>query len=61
MTTAYSRQPHRKKVDRPQDRMLADFLRAPTAEQKREVIEQFNTLYFLFTPTKEQQNEQVEV
>lgn len=52
---------HRKKVDRPQDRMLADFLRAPTAEQKREVIEQFNTLYFLFTPTKEQQNEQVEV
>lgn len=52
---------HRKKVDRPQDRMLADFLRAPTAEAKRAVIEQFNSLYFLFTPTKEQQNEQVEV
>lgn len=52
---------HRKKELRPQDRMLADFLRAPTAEQKREVIEQFNALYFLFTPTKEQQNEQVEV
>ena len=53
--------PHRKKEPSPQDRMLADFLRAPTAEQKRKVIEQFNTLYFLFTPTKEQQNEQVEV
>jgi|688.fasta_scaffold432736_5 hypothetical protein len=47
---------HRKKELRPQDRMLADFLRAPTAEQKREVIEQFNALYFLFTPTKENQN-----
>jgi hypothetical protein len=44
---------HRKREDRPQDRMLADFLRAPTAEQKREVIEQFNALYFLLTPTKE--------
>ena len=36
--------------------MLADFLRAPTAEQKREVIEQFNALYFLLTPTKENQD-----
>lgn len=52
---------NRKKIDRPQDRMLADFLRAPTAEQKREVIERFNALYFLFTPTKEKQDEQVEV
>ena len=34
----------------PQDKMLADFLRAPTAEQKRKVIEQFNALYFLLTP-----------
>jgi hypothetical protein len=39
------KQRHRKKVDRPQDRMLADFLRAPTAEAKREVIEQFNALH----------------
>ena len=53
--------PHRKKVDRPQDRMLADFLRAPTAEQKRKVIEQFAPHYFSLTPTKEIQNEQVEV
>jgi hypothetical protein len=45
--------PHRKKEPRPQDRMLADFLRAPTAEQKRKVIEQFAPLYFLLTPTKE--------
>lgn len=48
--------PHRKKVDRPQDRMLADFLRAPTAEQKRKVIEQFNTLYFLLPPTQEKED-----
>jgi hypothetical protein len=47
---------HRKKVDRPQDRMLADFLRAPTAEAKREVIEQFNALHFIFTPTKEKED-----
>jgi hypothetical protein len=52
--------PHRKKVDRPQDRMLADFLRAPTAEQKREVIEQFNALYFLLTPIKENQDERLQ-
>jgi len=45
--------PHRRKVDRPQDRMLADFLRAPTAEQKRKVIEQFAPHYFLLTPRKE--------
>lgn len=51
---------HRKKEPRPQDRMLADFLRAPTAEQKREVIEQFNHLYFLFTPTKEKQDERLQ-
>ena len=54
------KQRHRKKVDRPQDRMLADFLRAPTAEQKREVIEQFNNLYFIFTPTKENQDERLQ-
>jgi hypothetical protein len=49
-----SRQKERaKRVPSPQDQMLADFLRAPTAEQKREVIEQFNALYFLLTPTKE--------
>ena len=52
--------PHRKKVDRPQDRMLADFLRAPTAEQKREVIEQFNALYFLLTPIKENEDERLQ-
>jgi hypothetical protein len=62
MMTTYLK-PHRKKVDRPQDRMLADFLRAPTAEAKREVIERFAPLYFALTPqpTKENQNEQVEV
>jgi hypothetical protein len=48
--------PHRRREPSPQDRMLADFLRAPTAEQKREVIEQFNQLYFLLTPTKENQD-----
>ena len=52
--------PHRKKVDRPQDRMLADFLRAPTAEQKREVIEQFNALYFLLPPTRETEDERLQ-
>lgn len=45
-----------RKTSRPQDQMLADFLRAPTAEQKRAVIEQFNTLYFLLPPTKENQD-----
>jgi hypothetical protein len=49
--------PHRKKEPRPQDHMLADFLRAPTAEQKREVIERFNQLYFLLPPTKENEDE----
>ena len=44
----------------PQDKMLADFLRAPTAEQKREVIEQFNALYFLLTPIKENQDERLQ-
>ncbi len=52
--------PHRKKIDTPQDRMLADFLRAPTAEQKRKVIEQFNHLYFLLPPTKENQDERLQ-
>ena len=51
---------HRKKIDRPQDRMLADFLRAPTAEAKREVIEQFNALYFLLPPTKENEDERLQ-
>ena len=50
--------PHRKKEPRPQDHMLADFLRAPTAEEKRRVIEQFNHLYFLLPPTKENQDVQ---
>jgi hypothetical protein len=40
--------------------MLADFLRAPTAEQKRAVIEQFAPHYFLLTPTKENLNESKE-
>ena len=57
--TKYLR-PHRKKEPSPQDRMLADFLRAPTAEQKREVIEQFNHLYFLLTPTQENQDERLQ-
>jgi hypothetical protein len=52
--------PHRKKEPSPQDRMLADFLRAPTAEQKRKVIEQFNQLYFLLPPTKENQDERLQ-
>jgi hypothetical protein len=56
-----SRQRERaKREPSPQDRMLADFLRAPTAEQKREVIEQFNHLYFLLTPTKENQDERLQ-
>ena len=46
--------PHRKKEPRPQDRMLADFLRAPTAEQKRKVIEQFTPFYFALTPKGKQ-------
>ena len=50
--------PHRKKEPRPQDHMLADFLRAPTAEAKREVIERFNHLYFLLPPTKENEDVQ---
>jgi hypothetical protein len=52
--------PHRKKEPSPQDRMLADFLRAPTAEAKRKVIEQFNALYFLLTPTRENQDERLQ-
>ena len=51
--------PHRKKEPSPQDRMLADFLRAPTAEQKRKVIEQFAPHYFALTPIKEKQDETV--
>jgi hypothetical protein len=53
--TKYLR-PHRRKEPSPQDHMLADFLRAPTAEQKRAVIEKFNELYFLLPPTKENQD-----
>jgi hypothetical protein len=49
--------PHRKREPRPQDHMLADFLRAPTAEAKRAVIERFAPLYFLLTPTKEKDDE----
>ena len=52
--------PHRKKVDRPQDRMLADFLRAPTAEAKRAVIERFAPHYFLLTPTRETKDERLQ-
>ena len=48
--------PHRKKVDTPQDRMLVDFLRAPTAEAKRKVIETFAPHYFALTP-KENEDE----
>jgi hypothetical protein len=48
-----------RKTPRPQDQMLADFLRAPTAEQKRAVIEQFAPYYFALTPIKEKQNETV--
>jgi hypothetical protein len=53
--TKYLR-PHRRKEPTPQDHMLADFLRAPTAEQKRAVIEKFNELYFLLPPTQENQD-----
>ena len=52
--------PHRKREPRPQDRMLADFLRAPTAEAKRAVIERFAPHYFLLTPTKENQDERLQ-
>jgi hypothetical protein len=48
-----------RKTPRPQDQMLADFLRAPTAEQKRAVIEQFAPYYFALTPIKDKQNETV--
>jgi hypothetical protein len=51
--------PHRKKEPRPQDQMLADFLRAPTAEQKRKVIEQFAPFYFALTPRQEKQDETI--
>ncbi len=51
--------PHRKKVDTPQDRMLADFLRAPTAEAKRKVIETFAPHYFSLTP-KENEDERLQ-
>ncbi len=44
---------HRRKKASPQDRMLSDFLRATTPQDKRRVIEQFNALYFLLEPTKE--------
>ena len=43
--------------------MLADFLRAPTAEAKRAVIEKFAPHYFVFgtklnpQPTKENEDE----
>jgi hypothetical protein len=50
----------RRRQASPQDKMLADFLRAPTAEQKRQVIEQFNALYFLLTPTKEKEDERLQ-
>jgi hypothetical protein len=49
--------PHRKKEPRPQDHMLADFLRAPTAGAKRAVIERFAPHYFLLTPKKENKDE----
>lgn len=54
------KQRHRKKEPSPQDRMLADFLRAPTAEQKRRVIERFAPHYFSLTPTKESQDERLQ-
>ena len=57
MTRYYT--PHRKKEPTPQDRMLADFLRAPTAEQKRKVIEQFAPFYFALTP-KENEDERLQ-
>jgi hypothetical protein len=53
--TKYLR-PHRKKEPSPQDRMLADFLRAPTIEAKRRVIETFAPHYFLLTPQPTQEN-----
>jgi hypothetical protein len=52
--------PHRKKEPRPQDRMLADFLRAPTAEEKRAVIEKFAPHYFALTPKKENEDERLQ-
>ena len=36
------------KKSSPQDRMLTDFLRAETAEEKRKVIEAFAPYYFVF-------------
>jgi hypothetical protein len=52
--------PHRKKEPRPQDQMLADFLRAPTAEEKRRIIEQFAPHYFALTPKKEKEDERLQ-
>jgi hypothetical protein len=49
--------PHRKKEPSPQDRMLADFLRAPTVEAKRRVIETFAPHYFSLTPQPTQENQ----
>ena len=45
-----------RKTARPQDQMLADFLRAPTAEEKRAVIEKFAPYYFALTPKKEKED-----
>lgn len=42
---------HRRKEANPRDTMLADFLRAKTAEEKRKVIESFAPHYFILTPT----------
>ena len=64
-TTRYKER--KAKLVSPKDTMLADFLRAKTAEEKRKVIESFAPHYFSLTPTdrelkqRKEQNEQVEV
>jgi len=50
----------RRKQATPQDQMLADFLRASTAEQKRKVIEQFAPFYFALTPKKEDEDGRIQ-
>lgn len=42
---------HRKKKPDPRDTMLADFLRAKTPHEKREVIRTFTPHYFVFGET----------
>jgi hypothetical protein len=47
---------HRRKVVNPRDTMLADFLRAKTPYEKREIIKTFSPHYFVFGNTLDPRN-----